>query len=103
MKMFKDKAATFRHFNLAAGVGGLVASGSLFYRGQIALAFLVAFTGLSFIAAGETDADLTTKYSIRSLPTLLTQRMYISTLGKLCDIASWFCLAAALISWLVLR
>jgi hypothetical protein len=30
-------------------------------------------------------------------------RSGISTLGSLCGITSWFCLAAALVSWVALR
>jgi hypothetical protein len=103
MDLFKDKASGFRHFNLAAGVGALLASGVLLYRGQLPTGFLVAFFGLSAIVMAESDIDVTKKHSLRSLGTLLSGRSYVSTLGKLCDIASWFFLAAALISWLVLR
>ncbi len=103
MGMFKDKASAIRHFNLAAGIGALLASGVLFHRQQVALGFLVAFFGLSAIVMAESDIDLTKKHSLKSFGVLLKGRSYVSTLGKLCDIASYFCLAAALISWLVLR
>jgi hypothetical protein len=103
MAMFKDKAAAFRHFNLAAGIGAALASGTLFYRGQVALGFLVAAFGLSAIVMAESDIDSSSKHTFRSFGQSLRGRSNVSTLGKLCDIASYFCFAAALISWLALR
>ena len=53
--------------------------------------------------AGETGLDVTARLDRGSFGKLLRGRSQVSTLGKLCDIASWFCLAAAVISWIVLR
>ena len=103
MGLLKDKKSAFRHFNLAAGVGALLASGVLFHRGQLALGFLVDFFGLSMIVAAESEIDFFKKHTLRSFGKSLGGRSSVSTLGKLCDIASYFCLAAALISWLVLH
>jgi ethanolamine utilization microcompartment shell protein EutS len=103
MGMFKDKTSAIRHFNLAAGVGALLASGVVLYRGQIAFGFLIAFFGLSAIVMAESDIDVTKKHTLKSFGILVKGRSSVSTLGKLCEIASYFCLAAALISWLVLR
>jgi len=97
------KRSTFRQIMLATGVAGLLVAGLLFWREQIVPGFVAAFLGLSAIAVAETEVDVTARLSVRSLSGLLSGRSYISTLGMLCDIASYFCLAAAIISWLVLR
>jgi hypothetical protein len=103
MQIFRDKAAAFRQLNRAAGVGALLAAGVLLYRGQLPFGFVVAFFGLSAIVMAESEIDPTQQHTMRSLGRSLAGRSYVSTLGKLCDIASWFCLAAALISWFALR
>lgn len=101
--MFRDKATAFRHFHLAAAFGALLASGVLFFRQQIALAFFVAFLGLSAITMAESQIDVMQKHTLRSFGQLLRGHSQVSTLAKMCDIASYFCLAAAIISWLVER
>lgn len=101
--MFKDKRSAYRHMNLAAGAGALLASFVLLFRNQLPLGFLLAYFGLSAVVMAETDIDVTERHSLKSFGELLRRRTGISTLGKLCDIASWFCLLAAIISWLVLR
>jgi hypothetical protein len=103
MSMVNIKRSTFRQICLALGTAGLLIAGMLFWRGQIVLAFVAAFLGLSSIAVAETEADVTARLGIRSFGKLLAGRAQISTLGMLCDIASYFCLAAAIISWFVLR
>ena len=103
MRIFKDKASAIRHFNLAAGIGALLASAVLFHHQRVALGFLIAAFGLSSIVMAESDMDLTQKHTLKSFGGLLRGRSNVSTLGKLCDITSYFCLAAALVSWLVLR
>jgi hypothetical protein len=103
MGIFKDKASAIRHSNLAAGIGGLLASGVIFHRQQFALGFLIASFGLSAIVMAESDIDVTKKHTLKSFGGLLRGRSNVSTLGKLCDITSYFCLAAALISWLMMR
>ncbi len=103
MGSLKERGAVFRQVLLALGVAGLVLTGVLFQRGHIAAGFLSAAISLSVIAAAETELDLTARLDLRSFGRLLAGRSYISTLGQLCDITSYFCLAAAAISWIVLR
>ena len=103
MSFIKIKASSFRHGCLAAGVGASLAAGVLFYRQQIVTGFFVAYLGLSLVATAESSTDFTAEHTWRSFGKLLKGRSSISTFGKLCDITSYFCLAAALISWLVLR
>lgn len=103
MSIFNIRGSTFRHLALALGVAGLVLGAVLLFRGHIAPGFLAAFLGLSAIGAGETDLDVTATLDSRSFGKLLRGRSQVSTPGKLCDIASYFCLAAAVISWIVLR
>ena len=98
-----DKSPVFRSVLLATGVATLALSLVLLYRQRLAEGFLCAFLGLSAITAFETDIDHEEKHSTRSFITLMRGGSPVSTLGKLCDITSWFCLAAALISWLALR
>jgi hypothetical protein len=103
MGIFNIKGATFRQLALALGVAGLVLSLVLLVRGHIVPGFMAAFLALSAIGVGETDLDVTSTLDSRSVGKLLRGRSPVSTLGKLCDIASYFCLAAAIISWIVLR
>jgi len=103
MSIFNIQGSGFRHLALALGVAGLVLSAVLFHRAHLAPGFLVAFLGLSAIAAGETDLDVTATLNSRSFGKLLRGRSQVSTLGKLCDIASYFCLAAAIVSWVASR
>jgi hypothetical protein len=103
MSMVNIKRSTFRHICLALGVAGLVISGLLVWHGQLVVAFVAAFLGLTSVSVAETDVDVTASLGIRSFGKLLAGRAHISTLGLLCDIASYFCLAAAIISWFVLR
>lgn len=103
MGSLNNKGAVFRQVLLALGVAGLVLTGVLFQRGQIAAGFLAAAAGLSLIAAAETELDVNARLNMRSFGKLLAGRTCISMLGQMCDIASYFCLAAALISWIVLR
>lgn len=98
-----NKVAVFRQVLLALGVAALVMTGVLFQRGQLAAGFLAAAFGLSLLAAAETELDFNARLSLRSFGSFLRGRTYISTLGQLCDITSYFCLAAALICWIVLR
>jgi hypothetical protein len=103
MSNINTRQSRFRHISLALGVAGLVIAGLLFWRGLTVVAFVAAFLGLSSISVAETEMDATTRLGVRSFGKLLAGRSQISTLGKLCDIASYFCLAAALISWIALR
>jgi hypothetical protein len=103
MRIFNIQGSTFRHLALSLGVAGLVLGAVLFFRGLIAPGFLAAFLGLSAIGAGETDLDVSARLDAGSFGKLLRDRSQVSTLGKLCDIASYFCLAAAVISWIALR
>jgi len=101
--MTHSRLSTFRLISRAAGIGALLAVILLFQRRQTAAGFMLAFLALSVIAVAESDIDFTTRLDRRSLGTLLAGRARISTLGKLCDIAAYFCLAAAVISWVALR
>jgi hypothetical protein len=101
--MSNRKSSLFRHVLLAAGIAVLVFSFVLLFRHRLAEGFFCAFLGLSGISASETDIDHGARLDARSFATLMRGRSSISTLGKLCDITSYFCLAAALISWLALR
>lgn len=103
MGSLKEKGAVFRQVLLALGVAGLVLTGVLFQRGYIAAGFLAAAISLSVIAAAETEIDVTARLDLRSFGSFLKGRTGISTLGQLCDITSYFCLAAAFICWIVLR
>ena len=103
MGIFDIKGSTFRQLALALGAAGLLLGALLLYRAHIAAGFLAAFLALSAIGAGETGLDVTARLDRGSFGKLLRGRSQVSTLGKLCDIASWFCLAAAVISWIVLR
>ncbi|HTQ35677.1 MAG TPA: hypothetical protein VMH77_01465 [Steroidobacteraceae bacterium] len=103
MGLLKVKLATFRRFSRAAGCGALLAAGLLLHRGQLPAGFLLAFLALSAIAVAESDIDFTAGLNRRSCASMLTARSQISTLGKLCDIAAYFCLAAAVISWVAAR
>ena len=85
------------------GVGTTVAAGFVLYRQQAVQGFLLAFLGLSIIALAETAIDMRQRLTRHSLGGWLRNRSYISTLGQLCNIASFFCLAAAIISWIALR
>ena len=103
MGILKDKRSAYRHMNLAAGAGALLASVVLLFRGQLPLGFLLAYFGLSAVVMAESDIDVTERHSLKSFGELLRRRTGISTLGKLCEVASYFFLAASIISWLALR
>lgn len=103
MSLVKIKTSTFRQISLAAGVGGLFAAALFFYREQIVGGFLLAFLGLSVIAAAETNIDFSAELSMRSFGKLLMRRSCVSTFGKVCDIMSYVCLAAAGLAWLAQR
>jgi hypothetical protein len=97
-----SKSSAFRTVLLAAGVAALGISIFLFLRRRLVEAFLLAFVGLTSISVSETDLDYTTKFNAQSFGTYLSKRSDISTFGKLCEIASYFCLLAALLSWVAL-
>jgi len=85
--------------------GGVAAAGAvvLLARGQLVPGFFLAFAGLSAVAVAETDIDPGARFTAASFTASMRRdRSAISTLGSLCGIASWFCLAAALISWVAL-
>ena len=85
------------------GVATIVAAGFVLYRQQAVQGFLVAFVGLSIIGLAETAVDYQQKLTRRSIGNWMGSRSNISTLGQMCNIASYFCLAAALVSWIALR
>jgi uncharacterized membrane protein YjjP (DUF1212 family) len=97
------KSSKFRTMLLAAGVAMLALSLVLLFRQHLVEGFLCAFLGLSAMTVSQSDIDPGAKHDARSFLALMRGRSQVSTLGKLCDISSYFCLAAALISWLALR
>ena len=98
------KSTLTRTVLLAAGCAGLATAMVLLARQQLVAGFLVAFSALSAISLSETGIDYEARYSVRSFfQRLGAGRSYISALGRVCDAASYLCLAAALISWLALR
>jgi hypothetical protein len=103
MKANTNRTPLLRQICRTAGVAGIVASGLLLYHQQLVWGFLLAFAGLSVVALAETALDYQQKLSRRSIGNWMGSRSHISTLGHMCNIASWFCLAAALISWFALR
>jgi hypothetical protein len=98
-----DKSSLFRTVLLAAGVAMLALSVVLLYRQRLVEGFLCAFLGLSAVTVFGTEIHYEAKHDTRSFIALMRGRSPVSTLGKLCDIAAYFCLAAALLSWLALR
>ena len=101
--MSNYKTRAFRSVLLAAGVAFLALALVLLFRQRLAEGFLCAFLGLSSVSVFETEFNFGAKLGAGSFTTLMRGRAPISTLGKLCDITAYFCLAAALISWLALR
>jgi hypothetical protein len=94
----------FRMLMLAAGCIASAAAVVLLARGQLTPGFFLAFAGLSAVAVAETEVDAGTRFTAASLAASMRRdRSGISTLGSLCGITSWFCLAAALVSWVALR
>jgi hypothetical protein len=88
---------------LAAGCVGCAAAAVLLARGQLPTGFFLGFAGLSAVAVAETDIDPGARFTGRSLAgSVRGEHSPITTLGSLCGVASWFCLAAALISWVAL-
>src|SRR5262249_36738241 len=102
--MSLDKSAVFRIVLLAAGCAALATSFLQLLHQHLVQGFLLACGGFSAIAAFETDLDYETRHTARSfIARLRNGRAGISTLGSLCNIVSYFCLAAALISWVALQ
>lgn len=93
----------FRAALLAAGITVLAVSAFLLFRERITGGLLLAFAGLSAISLSETHVDYTAKMDARSFGGFLRKRSDISTLGKVCEIGSVLCLAAALLNQLVSR
>jgi len=103
MKSSTARTPILRQACRVVGVATIVASGFLLYRQQAVRGFLLAFVGLSVIALAETAIDYQQKHTRGSLGRWIGGRSYVSTLGQLCNIAAYFCLAAALVSWFALR
>lgn len=99
-----DRSSIVRTVLLAAGCAALIVALVLLARQQLAQGFLFAFGGLSAISVSQTDMDYTAGFNARSfINHLATGRTHISALGRICDIASYLCLAGALISWAARR
>jgi hypothetical protein len=102
--MKPNRKFVFRVFMLAAGCVGSAAAAVMLARGQLPAGFFLAFVGMSSIAVAETDIETGARFTVASLATSMRRdRSPVSTLGSLCGITSWFCLAAALLSWVALR
>ena len=99
-----SRTYVLRALLLTFGVAVLALCVLMFIRQRIVEGFLLAFVGLSTISLHQTDVDYETRHDAKSfMQRLRTGRSSISTLGWVCDISSYLCLAAALISWLALR
>jgi hypothetical protein len=103
MKGNTNRTPVLRQVCRAAGIAATVTAGFLLYRQQLVRGFLLAFIGLTVVGLAETALDYQQKLTSRSLGTWMGRRSHISTLGQMCNIASWFCLTAALISWIALH
>jgi len=102
--MSLNQSSVFRTVLLGVGCAALVGSVMLLFQQQLVAGFLLAFAGLSAISAQQTSIDYATRYTARSfLSSMGTGRTHQSTLGMVCNIVSYFCLVAALTSWVALR